>query len=232
MWPTAQSDLEKILSAKVYAALLADPVYQHFLAFAGLLPGPTNAVPPSLQKNLSTAAKMQAHIIAAEVEQTGALDEQTVEAKLLRGPLDLYRFWDSSAPGKRTGVWWLDRSVIDQCRRNTARSAKARKQWLREHLAVSIDWSKMDRIDQISLSQDQEVPAIVGIGKRMRVYSMDAVSTKMPVTPTQPPPMAKATLKEYWDNLGKYFPGGVRQTVLPFIPRADLMDLDSFLMST
>jgi len=232
MWSIVQSDLEKLLAARVYPALLADPFYQHFLAFAGLLPGPTNAIPPSSQKNFSTAAKMQSHITAAEVERTGALDEQTVDAKLLRGPLDLYRFWDASAPGKRVGVWWFDRSVIDRCRRNTPRSAKARRQWFREHLAVSIDWSKMDRVDQISLSQVQEVPAIVGIGNRMRVYSIDAVSTKMPVTSTQPPPMAKATLKEYWDNLGKYFPGGVEQTVLPFVPRADLMDLDSFLTST
>ena len=218
-----------MLAAKIFPALLEDAVYRSFLVFAGVELSKLGdySVPPALRKNFGTAAKIRAHIIVAEIEKSRALDEDTAGAKLWRGPLTMYRLWDSDAPERRVSVWWFEPNVIDVCKKSTPRSAEVRKNWLREHLAVPLDWSKLNRIDYISLTADDELPAIVGSGKPMPVYSPDAVSTKQ--SATQPLPMAKTTPKEYFDNFGKSFPGGIRQTILPFIPRAVGMDINAFL---
>jgi hypothetical protein len=231
MWPQVQAELESLIAAKIYSVLIEDPVYRHFLVFAGLELSAIHdsSIPTALQKNFRTAAKIRAHIIVSEIEKTGALQERSAGAKVCSGPLKLYRFWDADAPEKREGVWWFESKILDVCKKNTPRSSKARRQWLREHLAVSIDWSKMNRIDYISLGPNDDLPAIVGIGNPMRVYSPNAVSTKASSSSTKPLPMAKATQKEYWDNFGKFFPGGVRQTILPFFPHPKGIDLNAFL---
>jgi hypothetical protein len=231
MWSQVQADLEKLLAEKIYSTLLEDSVYRAFLVSAGAKLSELGdySVPSALRKNFLTEAKIRAYIIVSEIEKTQAIKEDTAGTKLYRGPLELYRLWDSGAPERRTSVWWFEREVIDVCKRSTPRSADARKQWLRDHLAVSRDWSKMDRIDYISLSANSDVPAIVGAGNPVKVYSPDAVSTKASSGSAKPLPMAKASRKDYWDNFGKSFPGGVRQTILPFIPRAQGMDLNAFL---
>jgi hypothetical protein len=231
MWSQVQADLAKLLAARIYPALLEDAVYRSFLVFAGVELSQLGdySIPRTLRKNFDTAAKIRAHIIVTEIEKSGAVKEDTAGAKICAGPLRLYRLWDSGAPDKREGVWWFEPKVIDVCKKSTPRSPDARKKWLREHLAVSLDWSKLNRIDYISLTADDELPAIVGSGKPMPVYSPDAVSTKQSATPTKPLPMAKTTPKEYFDSFGKFFPGGVRQTILPFIPRAIGMDINAFL---
>jgi hypothetical protein len=231
MWSQVQADLEKMLAAKIYSALIEDAVYRAFLVSAGVKLSQLGdcSVPPALRQNFRTASKIRAYIIVSEIEKTEALRENSAGAKLCQGPLELYRLWDSSAPERREGVWWFEREVIDVCKRSTPRSSEARKQWLREHLAVSLDWSKLDRIDRIFIEADGEVPAIVGLGSPKSVYSPDAISTKVSSRTPQPLPIAKASRKDYWDNFGKVFPGGVRQTILPFIPRAQGMDLNAFL---
>jgi hypothetical protein len=216
MWSQVQGDLQQILAAKIYPALIPDPVYRHYLVSAGLPPR-DGAVPLELKKNFATAAKIRAHIIVAEVAQTKGLKESTCCAKLIEGPVILYRFWDSTVPENREGVWWFDRNVIDICKANTKRSAPERRDWLRKNLAVSMDWSRMDRIDLIELPLNSEVPAIQGVGQGMPVYSPSAI------------PKGKVENKEYWKDLGRYFPGGAKQTVLPFIPQAKGMDLNQFL---
>ena len=45
MWSQVQSDLERLLAAKVYPLLLSDAVYRHFLMFAGLGPNSLAAGP-------------------------------------------------------------------------------------------------------------------------------------------------------------------------------------------
>lgn len=216
MWSQVQADLWQLLAAKVYPALIPDAVYRHYLGSAGLPPR-EGSVPPELKENFATVAKMRAHIIVAEVAQTKGLMESTCCAKLITGHAILYRFWDSTVPEYRVGVWWFDRNVIDTCKANTKRSAPDRRDWLRKNLAVSMDWSRMDRIDLIELPLNSEIPAIQGTGVGMPVYSPSAI------------PKGRVESKEYWENFGKYFPGGVKQTVLPFIPQAKGMDLNQFL---
>ena len=219
MWSQVQADLERLLAAKVYPLLLSDAVYRHFLMFAGLGPnclkgGPA---PASLRPNFEVVAKLRAHIIVSEVEETGGLDEDCTSAKLLKGPAQLCRFWDSTAPNRREGIWWFDSGIIATCKQHAGRSVADRKEWLRCHLAVSIDWSSMNRIDLISLTPAEELPAIEGKGARKPVYSSAAI------------PQGKVLSKDYWPSFGKYFPGGVKQTILPFIPRTTGTDLNSFL---
>jgi hypothetical protein len=218
MWSQVQTDLERLLAAKVYPLLLSDAVYRHFLMFAGLGPNSLDAGPaPALRPNFEVVAKLRAHIIVSEVEKTGGLDEDCTCAKLLKGPALLCRFWDSAAPKRREGIWWFDSSIIETCKQHAGRSVADRKDWLRSHLAVSIDWSSMNRIDLISLTPAEEVPAIEGKGARRPVYSSSAI------------PQGKVLSKDYWLSFAKYFPGGVKQTVLPFIPRTTGTDLNSFL---
>ena len=228
MWSQVRADLENLLAAKIYPVLLEDAVYRAFLVSAGVKLGQVSdsAVPARLQTNFRTAAKIRAHIIVAEIEKSNAIQERSAGAKLCRG-VTLYRLWDSTSAERRVGVWWFEPSVIECCKQSTTRSPEVRKQWLREHLAVSIDWSKLNRIDTITLTEENVIPAIVGTGAPMPVYSIDAVSSKS--SSTRPLPIAKATPKEYFDNFGKYFPGGLRQTILPFIPRVVGMDLNAFL---
>jgi len=220
MWNQVENDLERMLSAKIYPGLLTDAVYRKFLTFAGFgpsFPPDLKSVSPTLRENLAKAAKMQAHIAVQEVAKSGGLEESTCCAKLITGPVTLYRFWDSSSPERRIGVWWFHRSVIDACKQHAGRSAADRQQWLREHLAVCFDWSEMDRIDTLSLGTAGELPAIEGTGARMRAYSAAAL------------PSGKVASKDYWANLGRYFPGGLKQIVLPFIPPASGEDLNRFL---
>ena len=228
MWLQVRADLENLLSARVYPALLEDEVYRAFLVLAGANLGQLGdySIPPRLQTSFRTAAKIRAHIIVAEIEKSGAIQEKSAGAKLCKG-VTLYRLWDASSAVRRVGVWWFEPSVIECCKQSTPRSPEIRKQWLREHLAVSIDWSKLNRIDTITLTEKSAIPAIVGTGEPMPVYSADAVSTKS--SSSKPLPKAKTTPKKYFDSLGKYFPGGLRQTILPFVPRSIGMDLNAFL---
>jgi hypothetical protein len=220
MWAQVQHDLEKMMAAKIYAGLLHDAVYRKFLSFAGFGPSfPTDLknVSPALRENLCKVAHLQAQLAIAAVVSAGAIEETDSCAKLITGPTTLYRFWDSNHPDNRVSIWWIHRSVIDACKQHAGKSLTARQAWLREHLAVSIDWSTMDRIDTLSLTSADELPAIEGRGKQMRVYSATALYK------------GNAASADYWQNLGKYFPGGMKQLVLPFIPKAQGEDLRRFL---
>ena len=220
MWSQVEKDLEQLLGAKIYRVLLVhDAVYRSFLMSAGLGPNFPNddQVPPHLRANFTKAAKIRAHIIAAEIAAMNSLREDTCGAKLVVGGAEFYRFWSSKEPERRVAPWWFEQSVMTVCRQQGGRSASDRRQWLREHLAVSLDWSKMDRIDVMLLNRGDEVPAILGKGLPQRMWSPSAL------------PGGRATSKEYWPNFDRYFPGGLRQTVFPFIPRVRGEDLNLFL---
>jgi hypothetical protein len=220
MWSQVEKDLEKMLAAKIYRVLLTqDAVYRSFLMSAGLGPNfpSDDQIPPRLRENFAKAAKIRAHIIVAELTGMNALEEGTCGAKLVAGVAVFYRFWSSKEPARRVAPWWFEQSVMTVCRQQAGNSAEDRRQWLREHLAISLDWSRMDRIDVMSLGRADEVPAVVGKGLPQRVWSPSALSK------------GRTTSKEYWPNYDKYFPGGVRQTVFPFIPRVSGEDLNQFL---
>ena len=112
VWSQVENDLEKLIAAKIYPGLLTDGVYRKFLTFAGFgpaFPRDLKSVSPAARENFMKVAKIQAHIAVAEVAKSGGLDEAASCAKLISGPVTLYRFWDSSAPERRVGVWWFHR---------------------------------------------------------------------------------------------------------------------------
>ena len=217
MWKQVETVLSALLSAKIYDNLLSDPVYRSFLTSAGLGPNfPKGALLPAVQKRLQDAAQVRARIAVRTLEQAGGLEPASTTAKLLAGPITLYRFWESRSAAYRTGVWWFESALIDQAKRD-AKGVDARAVWLREKLAVCVDWSAMDRIDRLDLAPGVELPAVQGLGKPQRMYSMNAI------------PSGRVQGADYWPNLGKQLPGGLRQTVLPFIPAVQGQDLRSFL---
>lgn len=224
MWAQVEKDLQQLLAAKIYNVLLLhDAVYRSFLMLAGMGPNfpKDDQIPPPLRENFAKAAKIRAHIIVAEIAGKQALDELTCGAKLvsgekLTGSPEFYRFWNSEDARGRVGTWWFEPSVMTICKQQ-AKSVSERRQWLREHLAVSLDWSKMNRIDIMRLGPSDEAPVVVGKGTAQRMWSSSAL------------PEGKAASQDYWPSYDKYFPGGVRQTVFPFIPRARGEDLNQFL---
>ena len=220
MWSQVERDLEQLLNAKIYRVLLVnDAVYRSFLMLAGLGPNfPSDGqLPGPLRENFAKAAKIRAHIIVSQIAGMNALKEDTSGAKLVVGPAEFYRFWSAEEQARRIAPWWLEENVITVCRQQAGKSADDRHQWLRQQLAVSLDWSKMDRIDVMSLGRGDEIPAVVGKGLPQRMWSPSAL------------PEGRATSDVYWPDYNKYFPGGVRQTVFPFIPRARGDDLKQFL---
>ena len=220
MWSQVEKDLEGLLVAKIYPVLKTDPIYRQFLSFAGVgpnFPASVAAIPEPARSNFAKVAKMRAHLAVAEIAKSGGLVESQSCAKLIQAHTVLYRFWDSKAPDRRTGIWWFDASVIVVCKREAGRTAKERHAWLREHLAVCLDWSKMDRIDILTLTGADELPVVEGTGSPMGLYSRSGL-LRGDVEP-----------KVYYTALGKFFPGGMKQTVLPFIPTSQGQDLTSFL---
>lgn len=224
MWSQVERDLERLLTLKIYKVLMPDAPYRGFLSLTGLGPNfPADLkVPATLNESFRNAARIHAHITIEELKKSAGLIESTAGAKLITGRAasserTFYRFWDSRAAKKRIAPWWFSGNVMTYCKRDAGKSVERRRQWLREHLAVSIDWSAMDKLDVIVLEEDDEVPAITAKGDQAKMYSAGAI------------PRGRATSREYWPNFGKYFPGGVDQTVFPFVPTAKGRDMNAEL---
>jgi hypothetical protein len=219
MWSQVEADLTGMLGARIYSNLITDTYYRRFLTFAGLPAGgpPGNVIPPALRGNFEKAAKMNAGMAVGAVSKSGGIVEASACAKLLKSPVTLCRFWDATAPERREGIWWFDKSVVDTAKQHAGRTAAERLDWLRQHLAVSLDWSRTNRIDLIRLGTNDLLPAIEGDGASQRMYSASALYS------------GRAPRDAYWKNLSTYFPGGVKQIVLPFIPQSTGEDLNRFL---
>src|ERR1700694_247495 len=128
---------------------------------AGLPAGgpPGGIIPPALRANFDKAAKKNAGLPIAAVTKSGGIEEASACAKLIKPPTVLCRFWDATLPERREGIWWFDKSVWDHANLVGEKPAAERLQWLRELLAVSLDWSRMNRIDLLRLGGNDELPA-------------------------------------------------------------------------
>lgn len=211
--------MTRLLSARIYPNLFTDTFYRRFLTLAGLPAGgpPGGVIPPALRADFDAAAKINAGLAVAAVSKSGGIEETSACAKLLKLPIVLCRFWDSTAPDYRKSIWWCDKNVVNLAKVHAGNTSAERLQWLREHLAVSLDWSRMDRIDLLRLGKNDELPAIEGVGTRQRMYSATALY------------QGNARSVDYWKNIDRYFPGGVKQIALPFIPQSSGEDLNRFL---
>jgi hypothetical protein len=208
-----EQQLRRLYVARVYPVLTHnDPVYQHSLVKAGLGWSAPEAVPASHRGSFEAEMGLQAWLGARRIEEARSLDPGTIFAKVLTGPLTLYRIADSATPPGRSGIWWFSEKVAKRCREAAGIDPRKQLDWLRNVLAVCFNWSRFDRIERLALHSGEEIPAVLGRGLPMPHYKVDPYVDrktgehliKLPV--------------DYWQQKGQDLLGGEMQIVLPWIP--------------
>jgi len=217
VWSHVENDLKELLSQRLYKDLLPDPVYHNFVLNAGIDPRrPPEKLSQSLRDKLAMQAVVRARVIVRTIEQSGGINGDGASVKVQKGGIFL-RFWDSEL-SSRKGVWWFSSRLIEECKREAGSYPIQRLSWLRDKLAICHDWSGMDKLDVCTLSEDEEIIAIVGKGTPQPIWSRSAAGRTPP------------GIIEYTRSLGKYFVGGVPQMVLPFLPRTQTgVDISAYL---
>lgn len=214
MWSDVQQDFADILASRVFPALVGDPGYVrifHNAGMANLIPRDPSALRPGMKSNLDEAARMCAQLLTLHVEGMGSLRERRAKALVVEGPVTLYRLW-SQRQNNRIGPWWFTEGVLHQATSAAAGNRQAALEWLRDRLAISLDWSDCDRIAKMTLHYGNAVPAIAAWGLPMRQYSRKAATN-----PDVP-------MRDYWARYTAMFQGEKTQYFLPFLPATRISD--------
>lgn len=240
MWAGVEADLAQLLSSQIFKALLHErdqygdvpylrkclkdkkeiankgalpKMYPGFLFKAAILPEfPTNIdqLIPVQRERLKEAARLEARLLMSDLSPRGAVREQRASVEAISGRR-LFRAWDSRWPRSETGVWWFSEAIWGAV--SELPPAK-RKDALRNLLAVSHDWSNMDRVSFLTL-ESQAVSAIVAKGLPQGYYSKtrwnDLVDGSVP--------NVGDLRKDYFKNLGAVLEGGAMQFYLPWTPQ-------------
>jgi hypothetical protein len=202
-----------IYIAKVFPVLAQnDPVYQQSLAKAGLGWSAPEVVPPVHLASFEQEMKLQAWLAAMRIEDARSLDPRTTRAKLISGPLTLYRISQSGAVTP-PGIWWFTEKVAQRCRDEAGPDPQKRLDWLREVLAVCFNWSRFDRIERLALHSGEIIPAVLGRGVPMPHYKYDPYTDRK--TGER---LIKEFPPDYWKKKGEVLIGGELQVVLPWVP--------------
>ncbi len=215
MWDKVQDGLSEILSSQVFPFLLHDPGYVRIFRNAGLpgkVPSDVSALPPVVRQRLGESSRMCAQLLTMHVEGRNALRERRAKAVVLEGPETIYRMWSRKNPQSRIGPWWFTDGVLRQALKESKNDKTAAMGWLRERMAVSMDWSDCDKVAQIVLHPGNSLPAIEALGLPMPVYSKDA------------PGCPGVSMPDYWAKLGTMLQGEKTQYFLPFIPVERVQD--------
>jgi hypothetical protein len=210
--PGLSDQLYGIYIAKIFPVLAQnDPVYQQSLAKAGLGWNACGAVPPAHLASFEQEMKLQAWLAGTRIEGARSLDLLTTRAKVLNGPLTLYRVSQSGAITP-PGIWWFTEKVAQRCRDEAGPDPQKRLDWLRNVLAVCFNWSRFDRIERLALHSGESIPAVLGRGTPMPHYKADPyIDRKTGEHLIQLPP-------DYWQKKGEMLLGGELQVVLPWVP--------------
>jgi hypothetical protein len=213
VWTSVQSDLAALLGSRVYPALAEDEGYRHFFRNAGFstIPSSITGMPPALQLRVADAARMCAQLVTLQVDSSGGLRERRAKAVLIEGPTAIYRLW-SGKDNNRVGAWWFTGAVLQQALKAEKNNRKAALEWLRDKLAVSLDWNDCDRVAQIRLGPGVAIPAIEGWGLPMRQFSRQA------------PGKPNVRMADYWRRYRLTFQGQKTQYFLPFVPANRVQD--------
>lgn len=204
MWSNIKDELAELLASQIFKVLLPNPEYQLFLQRAGLngkLPRTLNVVSNGTRTAISEMARMHAILLVNQLSGLDAVRERRAKVLQLEGPITLYRLWNSHKPWSRHGPWWFSQSLLDMSM-EAGPSRAGRLHWLRDKLAVSMDWSECDRVCVMQLGVNDVLPAIQAWGLPQRYYSKDVAGKMDP--------------KEYFSKLGQTFAGGATQTYLPW----------------
>ena len=208
MWNAVQSGLSEILSKQVFPCLAHDPGYVHILRNAGLpgkIPAEVSTLPPQVKQRLSESSRMCAQLLTMHVQGRHALRERRAKAVVLEGPQTIYRMWSLKDARSRIGPWRFTEGILQLALKESKGNRTAALGWLRDRMAVSLDWSDCDKVAQLHLHSGNSLPAIEALGLPMPVYSKTA------------PGSAGVSMPDYWAKLGTMLQGEKTQYFLPFI---------------
>jgi hypothetical protein len=184
----------------------------------------TDKLTPHQQARLRSAAALCARLMLLDVRDLDCLVEKGAKAKLLTGRGSIYRVWDATAQNQ-TRHWWFSEALKLRAIKESKLRNITPGDWIRDALAISLDFGKCDRISRISLNELEGVPAIVALGLKKPQWSTvhrDAKGkTRGGVTPDVDP-------MDYWVRMGQFFEGNKTQYFLPFLP-PDLIKEDAWV---
>jgi hypothetical protein len=166
-------------------------------------------LPPTIRTRLETAARMCAQLMIRDVIALNALNETTAKAVILEGSMTLYRIWDNSMDNQ-TRHWWFSQKLLDLAAKQSAAERISIRDWLRDRLAVSLNFGKCDRLSRMILGPSGALPAIEALGLPM--------PQRTPVTRDAAGNTVGVADKEYLEKLGMTFRGEKIQYFLPFVP--------------
>jgi hypothetical protein len=176
----------------------------------------TASLPPAIKSQLETAARMCAQLFIMDLNALDALRERRAKAVILESPVTLYRIWDSKMEN-RTRHWWFSEHLLKLAITESALANQSMQEWLRDRLAVSLNFGACDQLSEMKLFGNAAVPAIEALGLPMPMYS--------PITRDATGVTRGKADKDYWDKLGAMFQGQKTQYFLPFVPPDRIRDV-------
>ncbi|MFZ0705176.1 MAG: hypothetical protein WAM71_06200 [Candidatus Korobacteraceae bacterium] len=172
-------------------------------------------LPQDTKLKLKTAAQMCSQLLLREVEAQNSLRERRAKAVVLEGSLNLYRVWDSTMDN-RTRHWWFSEHLLNYAVRESKATGQSTHDWLRDRLAVSLNFGKCDRLSNLVLGPAAALPAIEAWGlpmpQRSSITRDARGNTVGELTP------------DYWQKIAASFQGEKTQYFLPFIPPDRIKD--------
>lgn len=217
MWGNVEDQLAILLSTQMFPVLLQDSAYIELFrraGFPGKIPSDIGLIPPRQKEQLREAARMTAQLVTMHVEGGSSLRERRAKAVVLEGPSKMYRLWNSTRPFSKNGAWWFTQGLFDMALADGKGNRQKTLDWLRNALAVPLDWSKCDKIAQLTLSTGNTLPAVEALGLPMPAYSKDALRND----PSIP-------LMDYFAKRREELQGQKTQYFLPFVPPTRISDL-------
>jgi hypothetical protein len=175
----------------------------------------TEVLTPADRSRLETAAQICAQLLVKDLIAFDALREQRAKAVVLERPTVIYRVWDAKSDN-RTRHWWFSEHLLNLARTQSSLCRQTARDWLRDHLAISLDFGACDHLSKIELTGNAAFPAIEAMGlpkpQRSRVIRNARGET-----------LGSAD-KDYWERFGAMFQGQKTQYFLPFVPPDRIRD--------
>ena len=172
-------------------------------------------LPPATQMRLKTAAQMCAQLLLMDIETQNCLRERRAKAVVLEGSQNLYRVWDSSMEN-RTRHWWFSEHLLNHAVRESRAARQSTQDWLRDRLAISLNFGNCDRLSRLTLGPAAALPAIEAWGLPMPQRS--------PITRDARGNTVGELTPDYWQKIALTFQGEKTQYFLPFVPPDRIAD--------
>ena len=215
MWSSVEKDFVTMLSTRVFHTLAGDSGYVELFrraGFKGNLPKDLTQAPAAVRERLHTAACMCAQLLRMDVDSKNSLRERRAHAVVLEGPSTLYRLW-SEKQHNRVGPWWFTAHLMQQAIAEGGSDRAKALAWLRDRLAISLDFSACDRVAALNLGISSALPAIEAWGLPMPQYTAKALEKDPSIPPL-----------EYLSKRTQVFQGQKTQYFLPFVPVTRVTD--------